>query len=201
MAAGTSLKLKKVNINPDNLLPPRKGRLLVSKPFLDDPYFKRTVILLCDHNEEGSFGFVLNKYVDLDLSDIKLNIPGVGEKLAIGGPVENKNVYYLHRYGSEMPGSAHISGDLYMGGMFDDLKVLMASPEFDKNKVRFFIGYSGWTTDQLLEELNSESWYVADCDPELVMNTEMDDLWGEVLRKMGGDYANLANFPSDPKMN
>lgn len=174
---------------------------MVSKPFLDDPYFKRTVILLCDHNEEGSFGFVLNKYVDLDLSDIKLNIPGVGDKLAIGGPVENKNVYYLHRYGDEMPGSIHITGDLYMGGVFDDLKVLMASAEFDHNKVRFFIGYSGWTADQLLEELNTESWYVTDCNPELVMNTEMDNLWGEVLREMGGDYANLANFPSDPSMN
>ena len=142
-----------MNINPDNLLPPRKGRLLVSKPFLDDPYFKRTVILLCDHNEEGSFGFVLNKYVDLDLSDIKLNIPGVGDKLAIGGPVENKNVYYLHQYGNEMPDSIHVIDDLYMGGSFEDLKVLMASPEFNPNKVRFFIGYSGWTVDQLLEEL------------------------------------------------
>lgn len=201
MASRTPLKLLNVNINPDNLLPPRKGRLLVSKPFLDDPYFKRTVILLCDHNEEGSFGFVLNKYVDLDLSDIRLNLPGVGDKLAIGGPVENKNVYYLHRCGEHMPDSVHIIGDLYMGGSFDDLKILMASPDFDPNMVRFFIGYSGWSVDQLLEELNTESWYVAECDPELVMNTNTEDLWGEVLRRMGGDYANLANFPSDPTLN
>jgi len=190
-----------VNINPDNLLPPRKGRLLVSKPFLDDPYFKRTVILLCDHNDEGSFGFVLNKYVDLDLSDIKLNIPGVDDRLAVGGPVENKNIYYIHSYGNEMPGSVHIVDDIYMGGSFGDLKELMATPDFNPKKVRFFIGYSGWTTDQLLEELNSESWYVADCDTAIIMNSEIDDLWGEVLKTMGGDFANLANFPSDPKLN
>jgi len=190
-----------MEINPENLLPPKKGRLLVSKPFLDDPYFKRTVILLCDHNEEGSFGFVLNKYVDLDLSDFKLNIPGVGDKLAIGGPVENKNVYYLHCYGDQMPGSVHIYDDIYMGGVFSDLKILMSSPDFDANKVRFFIGYSGWTNDQLLEEINTESWYVATAQSDLIMDTNQDDLWGEVLKTMGGDYANLANFPNDPKLN
>lgn len=201
MASGFALITEILNINPDNILPPEIGRVLVSKPFLDDPYFKRTVILLCDHNEEGSFGFVLNKYVDMDLSDIQLNIPGDNTKLAIGGPVENKNVYYIHRHGAEMPGSIHIVDDIYMGGSFEDLKALLSSPGFDPRNVRFFIGYSGWSDNQLLDELKSDSWYVATCKSDLIMNTEVDDLWKEVLKGMGGAYANLANFPLDPKMN
>lgn len=190
-----------MNINPSNILEPQVGRVLVSKPFLEDPYFQRTVILLCDHGEEGSFGFVLNKYVDMDLSDIQLDIPGKEIKLAIGGPVENRNVYYIHRHNSLLSGSIHIVDDIYLGGDFEDLKDVLSAPDFDPKSVRFFIGYSGWGENQLLDELKADSWYVATCNPDLIMDTDIEDLWKEVLKTMGKKYAHLANFPVDPSLN
>lgn len=201
MAAGIALKKLILNINPDNKLEPAIGRVLVSKPFLDDPYFKRTVILLCDHNEEGSFGFVLNKYVDMDLSDIQLDIPGKEIKLAIGGPVENRNVYYIHRHNDLLTDSIHIVDDIYLGGDFEDLKEVLSDPEFDPKTVRFFIGYSGWGENQLDDELKADSWFVASCPADLIMDTDVDDLWKEVLKRMGKKYAPLANFPVDPSLN
>ena len=192
-----------LNLNPENILAPKKGRLLLSKPFLDDPYFKRTVILLCDHDEDGSFGFILNKFMDPDLSKDFLTMPNLPRELAIGGPVETENIYYIHRFGDQMEGSIHLMSDLYLGGSFEDLKTILKTDNFDLRDIRFFIGYSGWDANQLEEELDLESWYVADSEGIDFMDYKenIEDLWSQVLKTMGGDFVNLANFPEDPKLN
>lgn len=192
-----------MNLNPANLLLPKSGRLLVSKPFLEDPYFKRTVILICDYDEEGTFGFILNKYIDLNLEDVTLRLPVDPEGLAVGGPVDTGNVFYIHRFGSKMKGSIHVVDDIYMGGRWQDLEKQMESDSFNPSDVRFFIGYSGWEKGQLDQELEMESWYVAASTGIDIMDTSIqkDDLWSQVLKTMGGDFVNLANFPVDPSMN
>lgn len=192
-----------MNLNPANILSPKKGRLLISKPFLDDPYFKRTVILLCNHDEEGSFGFILNKFMDPDLSKDILLLPDLPREISIGGPVETGNIFYLHHFGDQIENSIHIMKDLYLGGDFDDLKNILKTDNFDPQDLRFFIGYSGWDAGQLEQELDLESWYVADAEGIDFMNekSEIEDLWGQVLKTMGGDFVNLANFPEDPKLN
>jgi putative transcriptional regulator len=193
--------LDKFNLKPDNILPPKQGRLLVSEPFQEDSYFSRTVILLCEHNEEGSLGFVMNNYVELNLSDLISNFPDSDSRLAIGGPVDNGKVFYLHRYGNKIKGSHHVVDDIYMGGDFNQLKNLMELEENTDQQLRFFIGYSGWSETQLEDELRQHAWYVSEVNDLALMDTNREDLWGSALRKMGGDFANLANFPTDPSLN
>lgn len=187
--------------NNNKILAPSKGRLLISEPFLNDPHFKRTVILLCDHNEHGSFGFVLNNYIRINLSDVIQDLVPFRSKISVGGPVQKDSIFYLHTLGEEVPGSIHVSEDIYMGGDFEILKSKINEGSLDNNSVRFFVGYSGWGKDQLAWELKEKSWIVSESTSEQIMNTKYDNLWSQSLRSMGSEFAILANFPSDPNFN
>ncbi|MBK7297448.1 MAG: YqgE/AlgH family protein [Flavobacteriales bacterium] len=94
-----------LDLRPENKLEPARGRLLVSEPFLPDPYFRRTVVLLCEHNDEGSFGFVLNRHMDMDIDQLMDRMPPIGSKVSIGGPVQSSNLYYLHTLGPHLDGA------------------------------------------------------------------------------------------------
>ncbi len=201
LEAGTTLKTKAINLTPENILLPERGRLLISEPFLEDPYFKRTVILLCDHDEEGSFGFILNKYVDLTLPDILDGLPNLNNRISVGGPVLNTNLYYIHTLGEIVEGSQLISEGIYMGGDFEQIQSLILTGVIKEDQIRFFVGYSGWSEKQLETELEERSWYVCDAQNIPIMDTSRDDIWSLALRAMGGDFANLAHFPSDPTLN
>lgn len=185
----------------NKILAPAKGRLLISEPFLNDPHFKRTVILLCDHNEHGSFGFVLNNYIQIDLAEVIQDLNPLKSKVSIGGPVQKDSIFYLHTLGEAIPGSIHVSENIYMGGDFDALKEKINSGEIDNSNFRFFVGYSGWGKDQLAWELKEKSWIVSESTSEQIMNTKYDNLWSQSLRSMGSEFALLANFPSDPNFN
>lgn len=189
------------NLDPDNEMAPGRGRLLIATPFLEDPYFSRTVVLLCDHNDEGSFGFVLNRYIDLDLPDLLSHLPKTTGRISLGGPVENNSLYYLHRLGDAIAGSQHIVDDLYLGGDFEALTDALELGAIEPGRIRFFIGYSGWSEKQLDDEIEQRSWYVRELQGLPVMDTERDDLWNLALLGMGAPFANLAHFPADPKLN
>ena len=190
-----------MEFNPNNILAPSKGRLLISEPFLDDPHFKRTVILLCDHNEEGSFGFVLNNYVNLKISTVIPEIVPFRTKISIGGPVHKNSIFYIHSFGDAISESIHIFDNIYMGGDFNEIKDKMNSGTAKPGDIRFFVGYSGWGKDQLSWELKEKSWIVSDAAPEQVMDTLNSNLWSQSLRAMGSDFAILSNFPTDPNLN
>jgi len=187
--------------NKNKILAPAKGRLLISEPFLSDPHFKRTVILLCDHNEHGTFGFVLNNYIKIKLSDVIKDIVNIKAKVSIGGPVQKDSVFYLHTLGDKISGSLHVFENIYMGGDFDEIKELMNQGLVPAKSIRFFVGYSGWGKDQLAWELKEKSWIVSDATTNQIMDTKYDNLWSQSLRIMGDEYAMLANFPIDPNFN
>ncbi len=191
----------KFDLGPKGDIQPGKGKVLLAEPFLDDPYFKRTVILLCEHNEEGSFGFVLNNYIDVDLDQIIEALPEFDTKISIGGPVKNSNLYYIHTLGEVIPDSIEIVDGIYMGGDFDKLRDKIAHGLIDKNQIRFFVGYAGWSANQLDEELKLKSWFVKDIKSGVLMNTEIDDLWKTIMRSMGKNGQIIANFPDDPTQN
>ena len=191
----------KFNISPDIKIKPRKGKVLLAEPFLDDPYFKRTVILLCEHNEEGSFGFVLNNYIDIELDQVMDELPTFNTRVSIGGPVNNSNLYYLHTLGKQIGDSVEVMDGIYMGGDFDILKKKMRMGQVQKDEVRFFVGYSGWSPNQLDTELGSKSWFVANVKPKLLMNTDVTDLWKKVMESMGSKGSMIANLPDDPSLN
>lgn len=190
-----------LELDPGNDLRPSQGRLLVSGPYLSDPYFRRTVVLLCAHDAEGSFGFVLNRFLDVDVMDVMENMPPVQGRMGIGGPVQSGNLYYLHTFGQRVEGSMQVVDDIHMGGDFEQLRSLLATDPRLGRHVRFFVGYSGWAAGQLDKEITERAWIIAPSRKRLVMGTRSDNLWAETLRDMGGAFAALANFPEDPSLN
>lgn len=190
-----------LKFTPDNQAKPKRGSLLLAEPFLDDPYFKRTVIVLCEHNEEGSFGFVLNNYVEVSLESMVEEMPAFETRVSIGGPVKNSNLYYIHTLGNQLEDSLPITDKLFMGGDFHQLRDLMTSGQLKENQIRFFVGYSGWAENQLQEELDAKSWFVAEGFTNELMNTHNDDLWADIVTSLGKEYEHLANYPQDPNLN
>jgi putative transcriptional regulator len=156
---------------------------------------------LCEHNEEGSFGFVLNNYIDVELEQIMENMPNFGGKISIGGPVRNSNLYYIHTLGDQIEDSLEILPGVFMGGNFETLRKKLFSGEVDKNQVRFFVGYSGWSPDQLQAEIKANSWFVTDVDRETVMDTDIEYLWKVIMKKLGKKGEMISKMPEDPNLN
>lgn len=185
---------------PKNLKP-KKGRLLISKPYLHDPYFKRSVVLLTEHNKEGSVGFILNKEVDIQIDEAVEEFPEFASKLFLGGPVQKDSLYYIHTLGDTISDSVEITKGIYWGGNFEVLKVLVESGKIKQSDIKFFMGYSGWDAAQLANELKNNSWLVVDVNKIDLINTESEALWPDILREMGGEYEILANFQEHPSLN
>jgi putative transcriptional regulator len=195
-----------MNLNIDifkiktNNVVPQKGRVLIAEPFLPGSYFNRAIIFIVEHNDEGTVGLILNKRVDFLIADFYKTFPNYEKPLFVGGPVNIESVYYIHNYGDLIPDSIHIIDDLYWGGNFDRLKELVNSGIAEQNKVRFFLGYSGWSDGQLKEELEDDSWIVADIPSSFVLS-DSEDLWKEMVNEVGGKYKLWENFPENPSMN
>ena len=180
---------------------PQKGSLLISEPFLPDPNFERTVVLLCEHNEEGSFGFVLNKPSGVVLEDIMEGVNDFNETVFVGGPVQQDTLHFVHR-ADYLEGGTEIVPGINWGGNFEQLMVLIESGKIDRNDFKFFIGYSGWEEGQLEKELEEDSWIVANpSTPELIFDENEDNLWKTVLKRLGGRYQVYSNYPTDPRLN
>jgi len=182
-------------------LRPAKGMLLISEPVLSDFYFNRSVVLLADHNEEGSFGLIINKPSDLKLSDISDDFSGINSRLFIGGPVKTDSIYFIHTRGDIITGSSRIMEGLYWGGQAHELKDLILKKKISEIEIRFFIGYSGWKAGQLNDEYNAQSWIAAATNSEKVLRSEPTGMWRNLLKSLGKEYAMWANYPADPTLN
>ncbi len=184
-----------------NKLQPGKGRILVSEPFLPDPNFERTIVLLCEHNEDGSFGFVINKPSVAKIGDVMEDLEQFDVPLFVGGPVQQDTLHYIHRY-ANLQDAVQITEDTYWGGNFESLKAMINSSQVDKDDLKFFLGYSGWSEGQLDEEMEANSWIVSDkFSAELLFETDPDLMWKESLKSMGGRFSVFSNYPVDPRQN
>lgn len=179
---------------------PSKGKFLISEPFLGDPNFERSVVLLCEHNEQGSFGLVLNQKSNLSLGDVMEGIYG-DFQLYVGGPVEQNTLHYIHRLGDQIPESIPLGNGIYWSGDFEEIKTLMNIGKIPENDIRFFLGYSGWGERQLTDEMKRNSWIVSNADAEFIFDTPNEQFWRAVLKRMGGEYKVLSNYPTDPRLN
>lgn len=181
---------------------PKKGDLLISEPFLPDSNFKRTVILICEHNEYRTFGFVLNKithYVFGEFMDINANFD---EKIFLGGPVQQNTLHFIHRVPELFESKKEIIDGIYWGGEFDNLLSLINTKQINSNDIRFFLGYSSWSEGQLEEELKAKSWIVyKKITRKKVFDVSPESLWKQVLSEMGGKFKIFANYPVDPSLN
>ncbi len=186
----------------DQLIEPEKGDLLISEPYLPDPNFERTVILLCEHDENGSFGFVLNKPSNSGLSELIEEAEGFDSTVYVGGPVQQNTLHFLHKSPNKLSSDKEIVNGVYWGVDFDNLLTSINTKVVDENDLKFFIGYSGWSEGQLLDELKAKSWIVyKKATPELVFDMNAEELWKEALQNMGGKYRVISNYPTDPRLN
>jgi putative transcriptional regulator len=185
----------------ENKLSPRAGRLLIAEPFLHDGFFKRAVVLLAEHSEKGSVGFILNKPLDVLVHEAVPDFPHYHSLTLFGGPVQRDQLYYIHTLGDKIEGSAPIAKDLWWLGDFEQIKELIAKKEIRPDQLRFFIGYAGWEAGQLDKELEEKSWFVSHPDKELIFSHAPDEMWASAVKNMGSDFAPMANFPEDPSLN
>ncbi|MBC7448704.1 MAG: YqgE/AlgH family protein [Hymenobacteraceae bacterium] len=185
------------------------GTLLLAKPFLGDPNFERTVVVVCRHDaEDGAFGLVLNRLTDLTLPDVLPAYAGPALPLGIGGPVQHNTLHYLHRL-AELPDAILLSSPettppsegVYWGGDYEVLLDWLAIGRADPADIRFFVGYSGWSGGQLEGEIATDTWVVRPSGAEKIFTFEPQELWRGVLLEMGGRYRVLANYPIDPSLN
>jgi len=184
-----------------NKIKPEKGRLLISEPFLPDPNFERTVVLLCEHNDEGSFGFVLNKPSILKVSEVMEELTEMENLVYVGGPVQQDTLHFIHRNAS-LENAVEIVDKIYWGGAFENLMILLESKQINSTDIRFFLGYSGWGPGQLDAELDQDSWIVCDyVTDQLLFDTGPDVMWRKALENMGGRFSMYSNYPVDPRLN
>ncbi|MBN2482541.1 MAG: YqgE/AlgH family protein [Bacteroidales bacterium] len=185
----------------ENTLKPQKGRVLISEPFLLDNYFKRSIVLLTEHSGEGTVGFVLNKPVNIRINEIMSDFPEVEAAVCLGGPVQTNTLHYIHTMGDIIPNSVKVINSIFWGGDFDVVKRLLESGNLNVSNIRFFLGYSGWQSNQLDDELAENSWIIADISPEEIMTPMNKHFWKKALNRMGTKYQMWANFPENPQMN
>lgn len=182
-------------------LNPEKGRLLISEPYLGDPNFERTIILLCEHNTEGSFGFVLNKPSESTVAEVMEDLSKVKSPVFIGGPVQQDTLHYVHRMG-DLEDAIPVADGIFWGGSFEQLMSWIDLGKVTASDVRFFLGYSGWSAGQLDEEMKAKSWIVSNQVTERVLfETPSEDMWKDVLRQLGGRFRMYSNYPVDPRLN
>lgn len=180
---------------------PGPGILLIADPFLKDPNFMRTVVLLCEHQEKGSLGFVLNRQYENTLDELIPELVGYKIPVFYGGPVQMDTIHFLHQYPENIPGSFEIMKGVYWGGEFEKVIDFLKSGDADPEKIRFFIGYSGWNDGQLEDELKDKSWLTVEATRKLIFHRKADEIWKDSLKHLGGEYGMMVNFPIDPQLN
>ena len=185
------------SLNTDNEV--KAGDLLLAEPMLRDHNFQRTVILICEYHDEGSFGLVLNKQADVQIEELEAILPLEGN-LYIGGPVQQNTLHFIHTF-KALKGAIPLKNGVFWGGDYEVLKEKALLGELTPQNCRFFLGYSGWGEQQLKEELKQNSWVIASVDLSSIFDTPAEQLWEVVLKKLGGKYKLFVNYPIDPSLN
>ncbi len=179
----------------------KSGSILLAEPFMLDPNFKRTAVLLCEHSEEGSIGFILNKRLDMRVDELVNGFPEFDAKVFFGGPVQTDTIHYIHNVGDLLEDSRMIADGVWWGGSFEQLKFLITSELLTPDNIRFFVGYAGWSDSQLLEEMEIGSWVTAHVDPNYVFKSRPDALWAQIMSNKGDHYTVIANMPDSVTYN
>jgi putative transcriptional regulator len=179
-----------------------KGKILIAEPsIIGDISFNRSIILLVENGNNGSIGFILNKPMNLNISDL---IPEIESNFKIynGGPVQQDNLYFIHKLSDLIPESIMISEGLYWSGNFEYVLKLIKKGEINKNDIRFFLGYSGWDSNQLNNELNNNTWILSENSHNKNIITAVDEVfWKNKMLDLGGEYSLWSNAPEHPSHN
>lgn len=189
--------------NP-TIVNPQKGDLLIAEPLLDEPYFKRSVILLLDEdNNQGHIGLALNKITPVSLQDLFPDWKAGAEvPVYSGGPVEADRLFMLHTMGDRFEGSMEVSPGLYVGAKLDDIIDYINNNRYADGNIRFFLGYSGWSKGQLTSEILKNTWALNPNPGHTDVLTGAEDLyWRREVRRLGEKYRSWLLVPSNPAFN
>lgn len=182
-----------------NELKPQKGLSLISEPLSNDDYFGRSVILLTEHSDKGSVGFVLNKKTDYILSDLFEDFSA--ENMVFqGGPVEPNSLHYIHTL-TQIRHKVEIKEGLFWGGDFEQIKEMLNLGLIKEDQIQFFLGYSGWSSMQLEEELEKHFWIISEIDEKEIFLSRSKDFWKEKIKHLGEAYKVWLNVPENPSLN
>ena len=176
------------------------GQLLIASPALADPNFRRTVVFLTAHSDEGAMGLILNRPSPVDVAEGISHLEGLvedGASVFLGGPVETSAVVALAQFDDPTRAAALVLDDVGFLPGDGDLEELGEAT----TRVRIYAGYAGWGAGQLEAELEESAWIVKSPDREEIFTHAPEDLWSGVLRRMGGQYALIATMPPDPSLN
>jgi putative transcriptional regulator len=175
-----------------------QGQLLVSAPSLHDPHFRKTVVLVAHHDEEGALGLVLSRPSDVAAADALPSLgglPGAGDPVFVGGPVQPEAFIVLAEFDDVEAAAAPI---------FDRVGFMPADAEPDVlaiSRMRLFAGYAGWGAGQLEAELEEPSWIVVAAEADDAFAADPDELWRTVLHRKGGPFELMVDMPFDPGLN
>lgn len=183
-------------------IPPDQGDLLIAEPnIIGDASFHRAVVLLAELSDNGVVGFIINKPLQYQLSEL---VPEIETKITVynGGPVEQDNLFYLHTAPDLIPNSIQISDGMFWGGDFSTTVSLLNNGELSPDKIKFFLGYSGWGFDQLNRELLDNSWIVSKNQKnEAILSKVNGTFWNDKMKVLGGNYLLWSNTPENPSLN
>jgi putative transcriptional regulator len=177
------------------------GTLLISDPFLQDPHFTRSVVLICEDDDSGTLGFILNKKYDQTIDELVSDLEGFKFPLFYGGPVQVDTIHFIHKRPDLIEDGIQIQETIYWGGDFDKVVDLIRNKILKSRDIKFFIGYSGWEANQLNEELETKSWITRDGTEQLIFHPFYEHIWKDALKDLGGEYAQMVNYPLDPQHN
>ena len=174
------------------------GKLLVSSPALLDPNFRRTVVLVTHHDEDGAMGLVLTRPSDVRVADAVpelASLPCADDVVHVGGPVQPEAIMALAEFDDADDAVAPVIGSIGF------MPAGAAAEELSIRRLRLFAGYAGWGAGQLEAELEEPSWIVTGAEPDDAFAADPDELWRRVLHRKGGPFALLATMPFDPTLN
>jgi putative transcriptional regulator len=173
----------------------KTGIILLAEPFMMDPNFRRTALLLCEHSTHGSLGFVLNRPTNSRIDELIDDFPEFNCPVFWGGPVQTDTLHYLHLAGDLLTDSIQVADGVYWGGEFEELRFLVRSGLILPDQIRFFLGYSGWDEGQLLDETASGSWVPAEMHPNYLFKSQPEMLWQQVMYNKGDSFSVIASIP------
>lgn len=179
----------------------KAGTLLISEPFLDGGFFDRSVVLICSHNNEGSFGLTLNKEGDFQLQELVESVYANNIPVWMGGPVETNTLHFLHSKPELIQESIHVSGNIYWGGDFEQAISSINTGLLNNTNILFFMGYSGWGSKQLEDEIKRGSWFISHTEDFNKIDPSDKELWKKSMVDLGGSFKDMANYPVDPRLN
>ena len=178
-----------------------KGMVLLAEPFMLDPNFKRSAVLVCDHHDLGSLGFIVNKPLDIQVEDLLTDFPEFPSSVYFGGPVATDTIHYIHNVGDLLEDSVQVGRGIYWGGDFEKLKFLIESKLVLPKNIRFYVGYSGWSSGQLKNELKIGSWVVADLHANYIFKTKPAMVWKQIMQNLGSTFSVIAQMPDSVNWN